>query len=111
MTPTEDLYNNTKYFPIRYYLELEQCKQMYRILSHQLKCNIDLTLNENVHNYTTRARENLHVEVMRTNKAVFSPVNRLIHVYNTLPQSIKQENLYQRFLIKLKKHLQEREYI
>ena len=110
LTPTEDLYRRTILKPIKYYLELEQSKQMYKIINMELKCNTIFSFNEEIHEYSTRNRNGLHLQTVRTNKALNSPISRLIRMYNSLPNNLKERRPYSRFLKKLKSLLGEKSY-
>ena len=90
LTSTDDLYRQTNLKQIKYYLELEQSQQMYRIINIELEWNTIFSFNEEIHEYSTRNRNGLHLQTVRTNKALNSPISRLIRMYNSLPNNIKE---------------------
>ena len=68
----------------------------------ELKCNTIFSFNEEVHEYSTRNRNGLHLQTVRTNKALNSPISRLIRMNNSLPNNLKERRPYIWFLKELK---------
>ena len=68
LTPSEDLDRQTILNPIKYYLKLEQSKQMYKIINMKLKCNTIFSIKEQIHEYSTRNRNGLHLQSEQTNR-------------------------------------------
>jgi hypothetical protein len=82
-TSCRPLFNDLKILP------LPCVYMMYAILfiKGHLK---DFTLNSDVHCYSTRRRYDIHVPYVRTKKSAMGPSNMGLHLYNKLPNVIKQ---------------------
>ena len=62
LTPTAELYSaETVMHPVRYFIELEKCKQVYKILHGILKCNTELSFNSEIHSHFTRGNSNIYI--------------------------------------------------
>lgn len=110
-THTETLYRVLQLLPLRHILELEQCKQVYKTLTNSLKCNSEFVFVSQLHSHDTRAANDIHLPVARTNKSLNNPLFRAFEVYNSLPLSIKSNSSYGRFLAEVKAFLSARNYI
>ena len=67
---SETLYKNLKLNPLSYILKIEQCKQIYKIFSNNLKCNTVLIRNNQIHDHCTRGRDNIYLTIARTNRCL-----------------------------------------
>ena len=105
-TPTDTLYKELNLNPLPYILKLEQCKQVYNILTNNLKCNTTIIFNDQIHNHNTRTRTNIHLTNARTNRALLNPLSKALETYNDIPIQIR-ESQYRTFLKKLKLYLNE----
>lgn len=110
-TSTESLYNQTGLQPIKYYLELEQCKQIYKILAGNLKCNSKITINNEIYSHNTRGKNDIYIEHMRTNKGLFNPLTQSFLMYNSLPICIREITSYNVFVNNLKCFLRTKSYL
>ena len=110
LTPTVELYNESSFQPVKYYISLEQCKQIYKVLHNKLKCNTDLNVNRDFYDYCTRGNSDIHIENVRTNKALFNPITQAIMTYNSVPLNIRESFPYNTFISKIKQHLKTKSY-
>ena len=103
-TSSESLYKDLKLIPLSYILKIEQCKQIYKICSNNLKCNTVLIQNNQIHDHCTRGRDNIYLTNARTNRCLLDPLSKAIESYNQIPNMIK-EMPYKLFLKNLKMFL------
>ena len=73
-----------------YILKIEQCKQIYKICSNNLKCNTVLIQNNQIHDYCTRGRDNIYLTNAKTNRCLLDPLFKAIETYNQIPNMIKE---------------------
>lgn len=103
-TPTDTVYQITRILQIQSILEIEQCKHVYKITNNQLKCNIPLISNNQIHSLETRNHHHIYLTITRTNVALNNPLARCIETFNALPARIKNKDNYSSFLKGLKRY-------
>ena len=99
LTPSEILYRELSVVGLDGLLGLEQCKLIHKILNKKQKSNVNIILHNEVHDYGTRARNNIYPTSARTNVGLKNPIVNASSTYNRLPvnlKSIKNHNTYLR---------------
>lgn len=102
--PTNQLYSETL-LQLSQLNKFEICVFFYKVINGRLKCNFTLISVSQVHNHNTRQRTHLHVHPSRTSMARDSVISKGIQLYNSLPQSIKDERSFNIFKSKLRSYL------
>ena len=70
-----------------------------------IRCNVELQIHSNIHDYSTRNRDNFYVSTNRT-KLVGKDVFRIgPKLFNRIPNIIKNENSLNLFKMKLKDYI------
>ena len=54
-----------------------------------IKSELSLTLNSEIHSYSTRISNSFRVDYARTNFGKFAVLREAIHLYNSIPNEIK----------------------
>ena len=54
-----------------------------------IKSDLSLTLNKEIHSYSTRIANSFRVDYARTNFGKFAVLREAIHLYNSIPNDIK----------------------
>ena len=99
LTPSEILYRELSVVGLDEFLGLEQCKLIHKILNKKQKSNVNIILHNEVHDYGTRARNNIYPTSARTNVGLKNLIINASSTYNRLPvnlKSIKNHNTYLR---------------
>ena len=104
-TPSNSVYEMLNVQPIYKILKLEQAKLIHKIKSKKQKCNIEIVHLNQVHDYNTRNCQDIHLPNVRTNVALRNPLSEASRSFNDLPQSIKMERSYKKFVKPLKGYL------
>ena len=94
---TMQLYKDLKVNPLSYILKIEQCKQIYKICSNNLKCNTVLIHNNQIHDHCTRGRGNIYLKNAKTNRGLLDPLSKAIESYNQIPYMMR----YKLFFVNL----------
>lgn len=99
---TNDLFNEHNILEFENIINLEMCINFYKIHKKYLKCDINLELNSNYHNYATRQSHKVHKIKNKNKYGVFSFVNRGISTFNVIPSPIKKAKNVNQFKKKIK---------
>lgn len=86
---TDTLYRVTKILPIQNILAIEQSKFAYKVIKNESKCNTNIVFVNQLHEYNTRAYNNVFLEPVRTNIGLNNPIAQCMKIYNTLPKKIR----------------------
>lgn len=78
---------------------------MYKILNQMQKCNTNIRLYNNIHEYSTRAHNRIYQEQVVTNIGLNNPIVRAGKVFNQLPQDIKSIQTICKFVKEIKGYL------
>lgn len=106
LTHTAVLYRELGLNRLDTLLELEQCKLMHKIIHKKQKSNNQILFNFNMHTHCTRTQGNIHLNNIRTNKGIMSPLYRASIAYDKLPVEIRNVPHYNKFLKLTKHHLE-----
>lgn len=101
---TKLLYGGLRTLKVENIRKLEEVKLVHRIVHNEIKTNIKLQTNSDVHNYTTRQQQQLIIPRARTNIRKNSVILRSIRTFNLIPVNITDKN-YLRLNSELKKYL------
>ena len=78
---------------------------IYKVKNNMIKCNVELQIHSNIHDYSTRNKDNFYVSTNRT-KLVRKDVFRIgPKLFNRIPNIIKNENSLNLFKMKLKDYI------
>jgi hypothetical protein len=69
-----------------------------------IKSDLCLTLNREVHAYSTRISNAYRIDFARTNFGKFAVLREAIHLYNTIPIEIKSARTINNFKTHIKKY-------
>ena len=65
---------------------------MYKLKHNMIKSDLTLTLNSEVHSYSTRISSSYRIDLVRTNFGKFAILQEAIHIFNGIPQNLKLTN-------------------
>lgn len=102
---TNALYGELNVWKLDKLLEFEQCKLIYKIINKQQKCNTKIVFSNEVHEYETRAQNNIYQIYTRSDIGLRNPIVSASRTYNRLPQCNKSINNFNLFVTKLRHHL------
>ena len=94
LTPTKKIYAESG---ILNFINLKKCnlaKFMYKLKNNLIKSEVTPKLNSEIHNYSTRHATLYHIDPIRTNFGKFATLREAIHLYNSLPEYLKQSQNY-----------------
>ena len=89
--PTNLIYD-TKVLKLTSLVEYETIFLIFKIKHGLLKCNISLPTISNVHNYSTRRRNDFYIPTCRTSRAQTNVFHYGLKLFNELPTQIKSNN-------------------
>ena len=69
--------------------KINLAKFLYKLQNNLIKSDLTLTLNNEIHSYSTRIANSFRVDYARTNFGKFAVLREAIHLYNTIPNDIK----------------------
>jgi hypothetical protein len=65
-------------------------KFLYKLQNGMIKSDLSLTLNKEIHRYSTRISNAIRIDYARTNFGKFAVLREGIHLYNSIPNYIKE---------------------
>lgn len=103
-TNVDDVNRTLNIQHLKILLKVEQCKLIYKVLNKKQKSNLKVTFCNEIHSYNIRNCNDISKQCKRTNVALHDPFNESIQTYNSVPDAIKSENNYNKFIISIKRH-------
>jgi hypothetical protein len=98
---TVEVYRETKKFNVISLNVIALCILMYTINNNLVKNEFEITINNDIHNHFTRQASHIHIEFRRTNIGKNSIITKAAHLYNELPNQIKEAqniNIFKKLL-------------
>ena len=62
---------------------------LYKLQNNLIKSDLSLTLNSEIHSYSTRISNSFRIDYARTNFGKFAVLQEAIQLYNSTPENIK----------------------
>lgn len=98
LTPTNSLFDQTKFYELPKLLKIEQYKYAFKITNNAQKTNVkNIKLNCDLHEYATRAKNNVHLASVTTNVGLNNPFTRALQSFNQLPNVVKTDTNYKNY--------------
>lgn len=105
LTPTEQLYIDTKTLPLKNLIEFETILLIFKLKLNLIRNNYFLQTARDVHSYNTRSASNFKTEFYRTSSGQNNALYKGLLMFNGLPEQLKSTSRISIFKIKLKEHL------
>ena len=87
--PSITMYQTVKILNFRNMKFKNLCIFLYKLNNKLIKSNVDIKLNKEVHNYSTRSANRFHVDPYQTNFGKFGVLREAVHCFNTLEPNIQ----------------------
>ena len=92
LTPTLNIYSDTKLLNIEKILKYEKCKFAYNILNGKSKTNVPIDFQINVHEHNTRNKNLSRKSIPKTNSGLKTLKFSVLNEFEKLPLSIKKSS-------------------
>ena len=89
LEPTSNVYRISKLPNFDTLRKINLAKFLFKLQNNLIKSDLSLTLNSEIHSYSTRISNSFRVDYARTNFGKFAVLREAIHLYNTIPNEIK----------------------
>ena len=87
--PTSNIYKIAKLPNFETIRKINLGKFLYKLHNNLIKSDLSLTLNSEVHSYSTRMSNSFRIDFARTNFGKFAVLQEAIQLYNLIPENIK----------------------
>jgi hypothetical protein len=102
--PTANIYKISKFLNFESLRFVNLAKFIYKLQHGLIKSDLSLTLNREVHAYSTRISNLFRIDYARTNFGKFAVLREAIHVYNSIPNNLKATLAISNFKTNIKFH-------
>ena len=89
LEPTVNVYKKSKLPNFDTLRKINLVIFLYKLKNNLIKSDLSLTLNSEIHSYSTRISNSFRVDYARTNFGKFAVLREAIHLYNTIPNDLK----------------------
>ena len=89
LEPTLNVYKTAELPNFDSLRKINLAKFLYKLQHNMIKSDLTLTLNSEIHSYSTRISNSFRFDYARTNFGKFAVLREAIHLYNTIPNEIK----------------------
>ena len=97
LEPTVNVYKTAQLPNFDHLRKLNLAKFLYKLQHNMIKSDLTLTLNSEVHSYSTRISNSFRFDYARTNFGKFAVLREAIHLYNSIPNEIKMLMTFENF--------------
>lgn len=108
---TDDLFKEYNIIEFEKVIELELNTNYYKIINNELKCDIDISYKNSIHEHSTRHAKDMHKIKTKNIFGKLSFINRGISIYNNLSSPLKRSKNTNIFKKNVKKLLLDRQLV